>query len=133
MKASTSRRDMENMVERDEIQDATNEAQLKLLHDAVQALYYAAVWHADRPVDEQGLWTAVRDAAGFKPGKSPKPIQFEGVRASYDLQRIRLLCSAVRREDFSTEKARALLLLHGQELQEKIDASVRQFIEEKLS
>ncbi len=43
------------------------------LLDAVTELYYAAVWHADRPVDAEGLWTAVRDAAGFEPGQSPEP------------------------------------------------------------
>jgi hypothetical protein len=42
---------------------------------AVKALYYAAIWHADRPVDELALWTAVRDAAGFSSGDSPKPIE----------------------------------------------------------
>jgi hypothetical protein len=43
------------------------------LLEAVRDLYYAAVWSADRPVDEAKLWTAVRDAAGFPPGQSPKP------------------------------------------------------------
>lgn len=45
------------------------------LRDAVEKLYYAAVWHADRPVDEKKLWEAVRDAAGFDPGHSPKEIK----------------------------------------------------------
>lgn len=43
------------------------------LTEAVRNLYYAAVWHADRPVDAEGLWTAVRDAAGFEPSQSPEP------------------------------------------------------------
>lgn len=38
------------------------------LRRAVRRLYYAAYWKADRKVDEDKLWTAVRDAAGFKPG-----------------------------------------------------------------
>ena len=42
------------------------------LVEAVRALYYAGVWHCDRPVDEDALWKAVRDAAGFEPGNSPK-------------------------------------------------------------
>jgi hypothetical protein len=107
-----------------------------ILKDAVKNLYYSAVWHADRTVDEAALWTAVRDAAGLTPGRSPKEIVFEGVRSAYDLQRIRLLASKIREkrgEDFSSEKARAFLLLHGQELQDKIDDLVRTFIEEKLS
>jgi hypothetical protein len=107
-----------------------------ILQDAVKNLYYSAAWHADRPVDEAALWTAVRDAAGLTPGRSPKEVVFEGIRASYDLQRIRLLAGKIREkrgEDFSTDKARAFLLLHGQELQDKIDSTVRQFLEEKLS
>jgi hypothetical protein len=43
------------------------------LIEAVHDLYYAAVWHPDRPVDATALWTAVRDAAGFEPGQSPAP------------------------------------------------------------
>lgn len=48
------------------------EKKLTALTAAVSALYYAGVWHCDRPVDEVALWTAVRDAAGFEPGNSPK-------------------------------------------------------------
>lgn len=44
------------------------------LVEAVRALYYAAVWTADRTVDAAALWTAVRDAAGFEPGQSPKAL-----------------------------------------------------------
>ena len=40
------------------------------LRRAVDALYFAAYWHADRPVDEQALWTAVRDAALIRPGQT---------------------------------------------------------------
>lgn len=43
---------------------------LSALTEAVRALYFAAHWHPDRPVDERALWTAVRDAAGFTPGAS---------------------------------------------------------------
>lgn len=45
------------------------------LQEAVTKLYMAAYWSADRDVDEVGLWTAVRDAAGIKPGSSPKKIE----------------------------------------------------------
>lgn len=38
------------------------------LANAVEALYYAAYWHADRKVDEAALWTAVRDLANIAPG-----------------------------------------------------------------
>jgi hypothetical protein len=46
------------------------------LLNAVRRLYYSAVWHADRDVDEEQLWTAVRDAAGFEPGSSPTPTEY---------------------------------------------------------
>lgn len=39
---------------------------------AVEALYFAAYWHADRSVDELKLWTAVRDAAAITPGQTGK-------------------------------------------------------------
>jgi hypothetical protein len=52
--------------------DEQSAAKVNLI-GAVRELYYAAVWHADRPVDAEGLWTAVRDAAGFTPGGSPEP------------------------------------------------------------
>jgi hypothetical protein len=136
MKASTSREDMEKMVERDEVQDATNEAQLTLLRNAVEALYYAAVWHADRRVDEQALWMTVRDAAGFRPGRGPKEVAFDGIRVAYGIDRLRQighLASAKKGREFGTTETRALLLLYGAELQDRLDETVRKFLEEKLS
>jgi len=46
------------------------------LREAIGALYYVGVWHCDRPVNEAGLWEAVRDAAGFPTGSSPRPIGY---------------------------------------------------------
>ena len=43
------------------------------LHKAATALYEAGCWSCDRPVDETGLWEALRDALGRKPGNAPKP------------------------------------------------------------
>lgn len=125
-------------VERDEADIVRNETQLNLLQDlrkAVEKLYYAAVWHADRPVDEVALWVAVRDAAGFKPGKSPQEIVFEGVRAEYNIQRLRLIGSLVRKsrgEEFTSDQAKAFLLLHSRELTDRLDKTVREFMKEKL-
>lgn len=51
---------------------ATPKGDLFDLWDAVHRLYYAAVWYADRPVDEAKLWADVRDAAGFRNGESPR-------------------------------------------------------------
>ena len=45
------------------------------LLEAVERLYYAARWTADRPVSEAKLWEDVRVAAGFEPGNSPSPIE----------------------------------------------------------
>ena len=53
------------------------DGQFVQLREAVRKLYYAAVWHADRPVDEKALWEAVRDAAGFDLGLSPKEMTEE--------------------------------------------------------
>lgn len=105
------------------------------LIEAVRKLYYAAVWYADRPVDEAGLWTSVRDAAGFKPGGSPEALPFDGIQATYTMDRLRQigqLVSAKSGREFGTSETRAFLLLYGTELQGKIDAAVRQFFEEKL-
>jgi hypothetical protein len=43
-------------------------ARWNALADAVEKLYFAGYWHCDRPVDEQALWQAVRDAAKIPPG-----------------------------------------------------------------
>lgn len=45
------------------------------LLSAVQRVYYSAVWTADRDVNEQEMWTELRDAAGFIPGNSPAPTE----------------------------------------------------------
>lgn len=45
----------------------------KRLRTAIEALYYAGVWHCDRPVDEAALWQELRDAAGLVIGASPEP------------------------------------------------------------
>lgn len=50
------------------LQQTWNE--LMALQDAVRNLYFAGYWHADREVNEIGLWTAVRDAANIKPGQT---------------------------------------------------------------
>lgn len=38
------------------------------LYAAATALYEAGHWYCDRPVDEGGLWTELRDALGRDPG-----------------------------------------------------------------
>ncbi len=45
-------------------------AEIGRLQGAARDLYFAAYWHPDRPVDEDGLWTSLRDAAGIEPSKT---------------------------------------------------------------
>lgn len=52
---------------------AAAEASAAALRNAVSAVYYAAHWTPDRPVDAAKLWTDLRDAAGFEPGRAPSP------------------------------------------------------------
>jgi len=59
---------------------------------------------------------------------------FEGVRIAYDLNRLRLLGKFARKQEgeFSSEQARAFVLLHGAELEERLHQTVRDFLKEKL-
>jgi len=106
------------------------------LRDAVRRLYYSAHWTPDRPVDSAELWTAVRDAAGFPHGNAPTLLPFDGIRVEYDANRLRLLGKLVRKSkgdpEFTSDQARAFLLLHGQEIQDRLDKTVRDFLKEKL-
>jgi hypothetical protein len=125
----------------------------KNLRDAVRTLYYSANWTPDRPlhrteintdegtatevpIDAGELWTAVRDAAGFPKGNSPKALPYDGVRMDYPIGRLRLLGRLVTKAkggDFGTEETRAFLLLHGTELRDRVDQAVREFLKEKLA
>jgi hypothetical protein len=103
------------------------------LKAAVANVYYAATWHADRPVDEAGLWTALRDAADFAPGKSPKELPYLGVRAEFPIDRLRILANTIRKSnDFSTEQVHAFLSLYKEDLEARLNTAARVFIEEKL-
>ena len=73
------------------------------LRGAVHDLYYGAVWHADRRVDEAALWEAVRDEAQLGRGASPAEIPFDGVRLEYGTEKLRLIAGKVPgREGMST-------------------------------
>lgn len=106
------------------------------LKNAVRRLYYSAHWTPDRPVDAGELWTTVRDAAGFPSGNSPVPQPFDGVRVEYTIDQLRLIGKLIRNSkgnpEFTSEQTRAFLLLHGQELQDRLDATIRSFVKEKL-
>lgn len=67
---------------------------------------------------------------------SPQTLPFVGIEVKYDVNRVRLLGRLVRKQkgvgEFSSEEARAFILLYGKELQDRLDQTVRQFLEEKL-
>jgi hypothetical protein len=132
------------------------QSRFEKLRDAVRNLYYSAFWSPDRPItrhyvddaegnrsydqeivlDDGQLWEEVRDAAGFPKGGAPKKKPFEGVGVQYDVSRLRLLGKLIRKQsgvpEFTSEQARAFLLLHGEELQDRLDKTVREFLKEKL-
>ena len=86
----------------------------------------------DEPLSvDDAIYTAGTPEPHFYP--RPESV-FEGVRANFALDRIRLLATALRRDKggFSTEQARAFLLLYGEELQDAIDKTVREFLKEKV-
>jgi hypothetical protein len=60
----------------------------------------------------------------------------EGIQFLLDLSRIRQLGALVRKprgiSEFTSEEARAFLLLHGVELQDRLNKTVRDFMKEKL-
>jgi len=118
------------------MKEAMEQQSFPNLRERVRDLYYSAHWTPDRPVDVVKLWTDVRDAAGFKPGGSPKAIPFDGIQVAYTLDRLRQighLVSAKKGREFGTTETRALLLLYGSELIDRLDETVRKFLEEKLS
>lgn len=108
----------------------------EILRNAVRRLYYAAHWTPDRAVDSAELWTTVRDACGFPKGNSPEQLPFDGIRVEYPIDRVRSMGILTRKQtsdpEFTSTQARAFLLLHGRELQDRLDKTVRDFLKEKL-
>jgi hypothetical protein len=117
-------------------QQAEANVDFNTLRDAVRRLYYAAFWTPDRPVDAEELWVEVRDAAGFPAGNAPKQLPFNGLRVEYDINRIRgigaLTVKSKGESEFTSDQAKAFVLLHGKELQDRLDKTVRDFLKEKL-
>lgn len=64
------------------------------------------------------------------------PDPFDGIEVKYDVSRIRLLGKLVRKSkgigEFGSDEARAFILLHKSELQDRLDKTVRDFLKEKL-
>jgi hypothetical protein len=60
----------------------------------------------------------------------------EGIRFLLDLGRIRQIGVLIRKQkgipEFTTEEARAFMLLHGTELEDRLNKTVRDFMKEKL-
>jgi len=65
-----------------------------------------------------------------------EPVSFVGIEVKYDVSRVRLLGKLVRKAkgvgEFGSDEARAFILLHKQELQDRLDKTVREFLKEKL-
>jgi hypothetical protein len=61
---------------------------------------------------------------------------FEGIRVEYDVHRLRLLGGLIRKTkgnpEFTSDQAKAFILLHGEELTERLQQTVRDFLTEKL-
>lgn len=80
------------------------------LRDAVEALYFAAHWSPDRPVDEKSLWERVRDAAGIKPGQTAErlgPRRSAALERAVDMGLLRLEIDRLR--DLNAELASIVL------------------------
>lgn len=81
------------------------------LRDAVRDLYYSAYWYPDRPCEAERLWTNVRDAAGFVPGRSTtilgKPRQPKAEHridvAKYEKRRNGMTYLSVNRQQLITD------------------------------
>ena len=59
----------------------------------------------------------------------------EGIHVSYSLDKLRQLASKVRKEkggEFSTEQVKAFLSLFGEDLEDRLNQTVREFLQEKL-
>ncbi len=54
------------------------------------------------------------------------------VMVEFDLDRLQALGRLTRKEKFSTEEAKALLLLYREQLEDVMTEAVRQFLREKL-
>lgn len=82
---------------KDTPEDAAWSERYHALAAAVDRLYFAAYWHADRAVDEARLWTAVRDYAGIAPGQTAKVLGEDrsAVSATRCIDDLPLTCEAV--------------------------------------
>ncbi len=56
----------------------------------------------------------------------------EPLSVEFDLDRLRALGRLTRKEKFSTEEAKALLLLYREQLEDVMTEAVRQFLRERL-
>ena len=111
-------------------------AELSAVRRLISRLYNAAYWTPDRFVPEEAeLWESLRNAIGQLPGQSPQPLPFDGIQIAYSADRLRQVgqhIAAKKGREFGSKEARAFMLLYGQELTDKLDATVRQFLQEKL-
>lgn len=60
----------------------------------------------------------------------------QGIQLNYSLDKLRQLASKVRKDkggEFSTEQVQAFLSLFGEDLEERLNQTVREFLQEKLA
>jgi len=58
---------------------------------------------------------------------------FNGVRVEYSIDRLRLIASSINgRAGFTSKQIDAFLLIHQNELQSKLDQTVKNFIQSKI-
>jgi hypothetical protein len=58
--------------------------------------------------------------------------KFQGVQFQLTLDMLRRLGAEIIKGEFTTEQAKAFVLLHGQEFQAKLNSQAKLFIREKL-
>ena len=58
---------------------------------------------------------------------------YQGVKVEYSLDKLRLLAGTARKREFSSVETRAFLCLYGEELKDKLNQTIREFVQDKLN
>lgn len=58
---------------------------------------------------------------------------FNGIRVEYSIDRLRLIAASIKgRAGFTSKQMEAFLLIHQNELQSKLDQTVKNFVQSKI-
>ena len=63
---------------------------------------------------------------------NPEIELYQGIKIEYSLDKLRLLASTIRKREFSTTETLAFLCLYEDELKDKLNQTIREFVQEKL-